>query len=373
MIKNSISKFGFLCAVMLTFLFVLPLHKTAAYGDEMPWVKVKDTSLIRDNKPFRFIGANAVNLVFYDDWDLDVERAISTAKENNISVLRLYMDWGWGKDEDIDNIVDLASKYGIYVILTLTDCCCSRDYASLENYFEIHAPFCNIKNKQSIAAFKRRIGKIINRKNSINGKRYRDDPTILAWEIANELEYWHFNLPEVSGWINDIAAYVKTLDKKHLLTIGVNMRGKDSLNNNSLYATFNVPELDFVSFHSYPVCESSGCGDGITIKEQEYLIEFIAKKFILLGKPVIMGEFGFANSTGSHIEYRSPREGLILYNSVFKKYMDAAFYAGCSGVMFWGWGIPEEKNVPMWWGKESHSIDNKNFCVFLKKYRIPEE
>ena len=151
-----------------------------------PWIKVEGNILTRGDRPFRFIGANAVYLVFYDDWDLDIEEAIKTAKEANLSVLRLYMDWGWGKDEDYDRILDIASRHGIYVILTLTDCCCSGDYSSSEKYFKVHAPFCNITNKQTLNVFKKRVSQIMERKNSINGKIYREDSTILAWDIAND-------------------------------------------------------------------------------------------------------------------------------------------------------------------------------------------
>ena len=100
-------------------------------------------------------------------------------------------------------------------------------------------------------------------------------------------------------------------------------------------------------------------------------IESITKKFLSLGKPVIVGEFGFDNSIDFNSKLGFSQDKSDLYNLAFKKYMDTAFYAGCSGVIFWGWGVPEEKKIPMWWSQESHSIANDNFCTFLKKYRIP--
>ena len=187
-------------------------------------------------------------LVFYDNWDLDIEEAIKTAKDANLSVLRLYMDWGWGKDEDYDRILDIASRHGIYVVLALTDCCCSGDYPSSEKYFKVHAPFCNITDKQTAIAFKKRINQVVKRKNSINGKFYRDDSTILAWEIANELEFQHFDKSDVYEWINEVAAYIKSLDRSHLVTIGINTNDHNFFNNNSLYEIFNAPDLDFFLF-----------------------------------------------------------------------------------------------------------------------------
>jgi hypothetical protein len=369
----------FVCIVVFSYLLIfaifmvltnptpLPVKAWVSINTRPPWIKVTSNSFIKDNKPFKFIGANAVNLVFYDDWDLDIEKAIRTAKENNISVLRCYIDWGWGKDEDIDRILDIASRNGIYIILTLTDCCCSGDYPNLKKYFEVHAPFCNITNSYSINAFKKRIREVIERKNSINGRIYRDDPAIFAWEIANELEFRYFNEADVCRWIEDIADYIKSLDKRHLLTIGINANDSEFDRDSSLYEMFNVPALDFFSFHFYASGDFSNPEKAVALPD-EYLgkIGFRTKKFLSMGKPVIMGEFGLNDSIESNFRIRS--EGL--YIQEFKKCMDAAFSAGASGVMFWGWGIPEEGRIPMWWSQESHSIADEKFCSLLKGYQI---
>lgn len=348
------------------------LYKKTIAENKQSWVKATMNSLIKDDKPFKFVGASAVNLVFYDDWDLDIDKAIQTAKENNISVLRFYIDLGWGKNEDFDRIFDIASRYGVYIILALTDCCCSGDYANLKKYFEVHAPFCNITNKQSIRAFKKLIKQIIERKNSINGRIYRDDPTILAWEIANELEYWRFAESDVYGWVSDISTYIKGLDKNHLVTIGISTNNFDLSEDSSLYKIFNVATLDFFSFHYYPDSNNLDLNkDILQRKEDIYKIEFITKKFLSLHKPVIISEFGFSNSMDLNLKIRSNENTVDSYNLAFKKYMDTAFSAGASGVMFWGWGIPEEKEVPMWWSQESHSTSDKKFCNFLREYQIP--
>jgi hypothetical protein len=359
--------------LILVSFFIFFMYKNGVTENRHLWVKATTHNFIRDGKPFRFIGASAVNLVFYDDWDLDIEKAIRTAKENNISVLRFYIDLGWGKAEDFDKIFDIASRYGVYIILAFTDCCCSSDYSSLKKYFEVHAPFCNITNKQSIRAFKKLIRQIIERKNSINGKIYRDDPTILAWEIANELEYWRFSESDVYRWLSDISSYIKSLDKNHLVSIGISANNLDLSKNSSLFKIFNVATLDFLSFHYYPDSNSIDLNKNILNKEDVYKIESITKKLLSLHKPVIMSEFGFSNLIDLNFKTRSNENTTDFYNLTFKKYMDTAFLAGASGAMFWGWGIPEERRVPMWWSQESHTTTDKKFCVFLREYRIPNK
>ena len=377
LLKNKIlvkTNFLFVLGLFVSIsYFLLVSYTTVLAQEQQTWIKIKENGFAKDSKPFRFIGASAVSLVFYDDWDLDIEKAIQTAKENNIAVLRFYIDLGWGKTEDFDRIFDIASKYGVYIILAFTDCCCSGDYTNLKKYFEVRAPFCNITNKQSIRAFKKLIKQIIERKNSINGRIYRDDPTILAWEIANELEYWRFAESDVYRWIGDISTYIKGLDKNHLVTIGISTNNFDLSEGSSLYKIFNVATVDFLSFHYYPDSNKLNLNKGISGKEDIYKIEFITKKFLSLHKPVIISEFGFSNSMDLNLKIRSNENTVDSYNLAFKKYMDTAFLAGAPGVMFWGWGIPEEKRVPMWWSQESHTTADKKFCAFLREYQIPNK
>ncbi|MCX5694572.1 MAG: cellulase family glycosylhydrolase [Candidatus Omnitrophica bacterium] len=351
---------------IIIFVFMVAGLTNILAADSSSRITLKENSFVKDGKPFRFTGANAVNLVFYDDWGLDVLKAFAQAKENNISVLRLYLNWGWSKDEDIDKIIDTASQNGIYLILVFTDCCCSSDYSTEEKYLQGHAPFCNITNEESTKAFKQLIKQIIQRKNSVNNKVYRDDPTILAWEIANELEYWRFSESEACKWISGIAKYVKSLDNNHPVTIGISINNAESINKD-LFKILNLPELDFLSFHFYP-----SLGEKALQVENAQKIDAVIKKLFSLGKPVVMAEFGFSNSVALNKKMREEPDTVDFYISNFKGYMDQAFSAGCSGVMFWGWGIPEAARVPMWWSKEDHNIADKKFCDFLKNYKIPK-
>jgi mannan endo-1,4-beta-mannosidase len=342
-----------------------------ASGQEISWIKVKDNMLSKDGRPFKFIGANAVNLVFYDNWDLDVEKAISQAKVNNISVLRLYLDWGWSKNGDFDRIIDIASRNGIYLILVLTDCCCSSDYSDLSKYFAVHAPFCNVTNSKSRVAFKKRIKQILERKNTVNGRIYRDEPTILAWELANELEYQHFTSNEVRSWIKDISGFVKSLDKNHLVTVGIMTNSHDFDKDCPVYDMFKIDGIDFFSFHFYPEVRFSNSGEPVVEDNYGQRIKYRVKKFLALNKPVVMEEFGFSNSADMNRKCRAQKTTSLTYNAVYQKSMDSAFLAGASGVMFWGWGLDEEKGIPMWWSGESHSIADKEFCNLIREYKIP--
>ena len=60
----------------------------------------------------------------------------------------------------------------------------------------------------------------VNRVNSINGRVYKEDPTIYAWDLLNE--------PRCTGcgwalqaWVEEMAVYMKSIDPNHMLGIGV--------------------------------------------------------------------------------------------------------------------------------------------------------
>ena len=74
-------------------------------------------------------------------------------------------------------------------------------------------------------AYKNYIRKIVTRVNTITGVAYSNDPTVFAWELANEP---HCNdgyedrlgVPRASivrTWVAEIAAYIKSLDSNHMV------------------------------------------------------------------------------------------------------------------------------------------------------------
>ncbi|MFA5804267.1 MAG: cellulase family glycosylhydrolase [Melioribacteraceae bacterium] len=334
---------------------IIPLISFTPCYAQLPFVGIANKIFIVDGKPFRFIGANSVNLIFYDDYYYSVEKAIRTAKENNIIVHRLYMDWGYWKASDYDRILDIASKYGVYLLLTLTDCVASTN-----------SPYRDFANEQSITNYKNRISQIILRKNTINGKIYRDDTTILGWDIANEPDLQNYTFSQIQHWISEISKHVKTIDTKHLVTIGIMTDINEYDQDGAQYDALNIPELDFFSFHFYPVPSNWNKKD--LLKDYISRIEFRTKKFLSMGKPVLMEEFGFASNCNLNFSVRKDTNLKSIYCEVYKKSMDAAFNNGATGAMFWGWGVPEDKKVPLWWALEDHDTTDTEFCALIKSY-----
>ena len=67
--------------------------------------------------------------------------------------------------------------------------------------------------------FEQHLAFLLGRTNSVNGRRYVDDPALMAWELANEPR----GLSDASGyrsWIRSATAFIKARDCAHLVTIG---------------------------------------------------------------------------------------------------------------------------------------------------------
>jgi hypothetical protein len=335
---------------------------------QLPPIKVKYPGFTIDGKPFRFIGANSIYFGFYDEYGFRIEDAIRTAKESGINVLRIYIGFGinsWnGKPyEKFDEVLDIAAKYGVYVIATITDCCCfGGDWGKTNEAYFQHVPYCDVANATSLTSFKDYIKKVLFRKNSVNGIIYKDDTTIMAWDVANEQPLQLFSDSGFKNWLTDITAYIKSLDPNHLITIGIDMSRDVYSSAGAPYEALNVPGLDFYSFHfnlpNYRAAASN-------LDSLRYRTEMLLSK----GKPVVLEEFGVGSERVLIKGVDTTVEGAWL--KAYRDQMDIAFSSGVSGVMFWGWGVPETRSVPLWWNTEDHDITETKFVNLIKDYQIP--
>ena len=62
---------------------------------------------------------------------------------------------------------------------------------------------------------------LVSRVNTVTGSTYSKDPTIMAWEIANEPRIGGRNLDAAyEPWVRRVAELLKSLDPNHLVTLG---------------------------------------------------------------------------------------------------------------------------------------------------------
>jgi len=157
--------------------------------------------------------------------------------------------------------------------------------------------------------FKAFVEKMLTRVNTATGVPYRDDPTIFAWELINE--------PRVQGdasgdvlqaWIEDVAAYAKSLDDAHLLTVGFegfyngntdparaareNPGGGAERLGGDYTRNFFVPALDFACVHLWVDLWLS-CDEACKLAfADRWIVGHLNASRAAFDKPVILEEFG---------------------------------------------------------------------------------
>ncbi len=129
--------------------------------------------------------------------------------------------------------------------------------------------------------YKTWVSYVIHRMNPNTGLRYCDDPTILAWELANEPNARPEQLRHV--WVNEMSQYVKSQDKNHLVSSG--HANSDIRNLDIIFS-----QIDFETWHGYPKFLNETPAE-FTERINQYCI--IAEIF---QKPMLLEEFGYARS-----------------------------------------------------------------------------
>ena len=152
--------------------------------------------------------------------------------------------------------------------------------------FYICGPCMNAYNKQ--------VDLILSRTNTITKQKYIDDPTIMAWELANEPRPMRPSSNEpYKRWIRETAARIKERDKKHLVTIG----HEGSIGTESIEIFEEIhrePSIDYLTIHIWAKNWQWYSGDNFAEafpKAEKYIEDHIAVAR-RLNKPLVIEEFG---------------------------------------------------------------------------------
>ena len=187
---------------------------------------------------------------------------------------------------------------------------------------------------------------MLNRKNSVNGIPYKQDKTIMAWEVANEPRIWNVeNEKAFTNWLNEVASTIKSIDKNHLLTTG--SEGKAGSNDDiaAFERTHNNANIDYLTMHIWPknwgwynINDEKNSTEVAIKKTNDYIDEHI-KVAQNLKKPLVLEEFGFPREKESLDKKASVENRDHYYEFVFEK-MKTSIKAGLpfSALNFWGYG-----------------------------------
>lgn len=201
-------------------------------------------------------------------------------------------------------------------------------------------------NKAAVEAFRQHIKVMLNRKNNYSGILYKEDPTIMAWQLANEPRGGSSveERTNLINWIHETSAYIKSLDSNHMVTTG----SEGSVGHHWIIEDFekanNCKSIDYLTYHLWPQNwswynpEKPDSTIDYSIEQAGKYIdehEAIAKE---LNKPAVLEEFGLARDYGYFTPDSSSTYKEKFFKWVFNKTADMAKNGACtSGSNFWGW------------------------------------
>jgi mannan endo-1,4-beta-mannosidase len=177
-------------------------------------------------------------------------------------------------------------------------------------------------NETTRRLYREHLEKVVTRRNTVTGVFYRDDPTILGWELMNEAQAvtgrWH----ERRAWFAEMSSYLKSLDANHLITPGA-WGYRTAAERREWLADHRLATIDYCDVHNYPREDTNSFVDS-----PEALREFIdnrAAAALSLSKPLVLGEFGIGPGGYNGISQRD----------WFRGFFAANLRAGVAGAMFW--------------------------------------
>jgi len=254
----------------------------------------------------------------------------------------------------LDAALAAAAARGIRVILAFVNNW--TDYGGIDRWtlWRFGAPDHDLfYSDQMIRTwFRELIALLVTRVNTVNGRTYRDDPAIFAWELANEPRASASAANALNAWIGEMSAYIKDLDPNHLVTTGVEgFYGPARAGGNTdrwmaacgtdFIANHQHPTIDFATCHVWPEnwgWDPARCTQSALTRATQFVHRRIRDAADTLGKPLLIEEFGVPRDNHG----RGPGSGPTkvrdqFYTEVFYDYArQSASTAGpCGGTLFW--------------------------------------
>lgn len=206
------------------------------------------------------------------------------------------------------------------------------------------------REPQAQQAWRRVIERLVKRRNSLNGRSYSMDPTIMSWQLANEPRPGsdanarpHFDV--FTKWVDESARYIKTLAPMQLVSTG-NEGWMGTAGSRELFESSHfTPNVDYLTFHMWAPNwswfnpkQAAATYDGAWKQMQDYLHWHIdtANR---MGRPIVLEEFGINRDEGSFEASATTVYRDRFYQAIYQLLEErAAAGDAIAGSNFWAWG-----------------------------------
>jgi mannan endo-1,4-beta-mannosidase len=320
------------------------------------FVRVVGEHFERAGRPFRFLGAN-VAVMHGRAHRAALASTLDAVQADGLSVIRVWAlgerdaaaptwarDYAFRMGADVwveesfvhlDHVLVEAAARNLSVVLVLANRW--PDYGGIPQYlrwsgdaYDDHAPDgiaraelgTFFRSERARVLYLAHVDRVVGRINSVTGLAYRDDPTILSWELVNEISAERRDASALAELVSTTAHHVRALDPTHLISAG-HIGYVSSAERRTWLEIMSLPEVDYADAHAYPT-------EHDRVRTTAELDAFIDDHAMLahgiLHKPLVMGEVGF------------PQGGRTLGRTraqLFDHFLDRAYDAGVDGALAW--------------------------------------
>jgi mannan endo-1,4-beta-mannosidase len=193
---------------------------------------------------------------------------------------------------------------------------------------------------------------LIARRNTINGRIYRDDPAIMTWELANEPRPGADNnmaardVPIFTDWVNATARFIHELDPNHLVCTGSEGIHGCLDAADAFVASHKTPAIDYVTVHmwlkNWGWLKEPALGSEFeqsAIRARHHVEEHTKLATDILKKPLVLEEFGLPRD---HEKY-SPDSPTTARDEYYRRMFEQVTESCREGralqsANFWAWG-----------------------------------
>lgn len=376
-------------------IYVLVVILFQLMSNAQSFIKVEKGILIKDGKPYHYVGTNfwyGMNLAVSDK-----DRLIRELDRlNNLGVKNLRimagsegsLDTPWSVQPTLQKEPGIYNEElwaGLDFLLAemkqrgMTAVVCLNNFWPWSGGFAQYVSWANknetipypppadngdwrkyqqysarfYSNKTAKKWFENHIEKVVNRVNSITKIPYKKDPAIMAWQLANEPEGSN-NVEDYRKWIHETAQYIKKLDSNHLVSIGSEGNTPSPANGTNFEKDHQSQYIDYCTFHLwvqnwgwYDPLKAKETYDFAVQKANSYIDEHvkIAQK---LNKPIVLEEFGISRDENSYDANSTVKVRDEYYKMIFDKiYTLSKTNPQVAGVNFWAWGGEGRPRTPM--------------------------
>ncbi len=286
-LDSSRVKLSAVCGFAVAGIFIAALGQyalgeTKQTAAQWPIITRTGDALFEGDRPFRFLGLDAPDLLmnesqirpdrtnrFPDEFEirdaLDGLRRVG-ARATRTFTLSVFSSDDKGipvhitgrriYNEDafraMDLVLALAHEYDIRLIIPLI---ASQTFERIRGIDEFSAlagrPGGDFFTDEVVKSdYRDLVQTVLNRRNTVSGILYKDDPAVLAWQFGNEFNVYAPDRKldpaqltrRITPWMLEMAAYIKSIDRHHLV---MDAGGADRA------ALLADPNIDMISEHLY--------------------------------------------------------------------------------------------------------------------------